>query len=322
MQGMFSSTSILHRAQNEAKPPPPSQDSRKRFHGAVEQRDREGAYGSTTQRSDGAAPLLSQTTTEHDLDLDNDIPELPEWVKKGWKYACQRSTPVNHPNRKFVDMLKEIRVTRDLIGDQIGIRAYSTAIATLSAYPYTLTSPREISALPGCSSRIAALFAEWKNNGDRDVEPVREANENARLRTLKLFFDIWGVGASTARDFYNRGWRDLDDIIEQGWNDISRVQQIGVKFHDEFQQKIPRSEVEQIREVVHQHAQRVCVEPEGVRTTIVGGYRRGKAKSGDADLMISHLHDARAIDIVDDIAESLHEEGWVRSRAHAEDTSR
>ncbi|KAL9049823.1 MAG: hypothetical protein Q9162_006997 [Coniocarpon cinnabarinum] len=315
----FESNKILQRAQNEQLPPQPSRIPRKRFHGAVESRDVDVAYSSTTQKrrlpghsgSSEVASLLPQSTTEHDLDLLNDIPESPEWVKRGYKLSCQRSTPVNHPNQKFVDMLKDIRVTRDLIGDEIGIRAYSTAIASISAYPYSLTSPREITALPGCSNRIAALFAEWKNNGERDVEAVREAKSDQRLQTLRTFFEIWGVGAATARDFYNKGWRDLDDVVEYGWNDISRVQQIGVKYYDELQQKIPRAEVEEIRDIVHRHAQRVCGGPDGVRTTIVGGYRRGKAESGDADIMVSHLDDARTIDVVDIIAESLYEERWI-----------
>ena len=313
------SDTILARARNEAEPITPSQVSRKRFHGALEQRDRESIYASTTQTihrfgmsvSDGVAPLLAQTTTEDDLDIKHDIPDPPDWVKKKYKYACQRSTPANKPNEKFVRLLKAIRITRELTGDEIGIRAYSTAIAALSAYPYTLTSPREITALPGCSDKIAAIFAEWKNNDERDVEAVREANSNPRLQVLKLFYGIWGVGAATAREFYNRGWRDLDDVVEYGWNIISRVQQIGVKFYDEFQEKILRVEVEEIRAVVHRHAQRVMGEPDGVRTTIVGGYRRGKAESGDVDLMVSHLDDGRTFETVDDIAESLFEEGWV-----------
>lgn len=312
-------TEILERARAEYKPPSPKQIPRKRFHGAVDSIDQGKAYSSSTQKirltghsvSDGVAPLLRQSTSEHDLDLVHDIPEPPEWVKKGYRYSCQRSTPVNNPNTKFISMLKAIRQARDLTADEIGVRAYSTAIAALGAYPYTLTSPREILALPGCSAKIAALFAEWKNNGGQDVAAVKEINEDERLQVLRLFFDIWGVGSKTAREFYDRGWRDLDDIVEFGWNDLSRIQQIGVKFYDEFKEKIPRAEVETIRDVVHEHVQRVCGRPYDVRTCIVGGYRRGKAESGDADIMVSHLDEARLIEVVDDIVASLHEEKWI-----------
>ena len=310
---------ILNRARAERQADPPKRVPQKRFHGAVDAVDQGRGYASTSQKprlleslaSEGLAPLLRRSTPEYDLDLSNDIPRPPEWVQRGYKYACQRSTPVNNPNPKFIDMLKSIRLTRTLTGDEIGVRAYSTAVASLSAYPHILTSPREILALPGCSAKIAALFAEWKNNGEQDVAAVRESKNDKRLQILRLFHEIWGVGHKTARDFYDRGWRDLDDIVEHGWTVLTRVQQIGVKFYEEFQVKIPRSEVEHIRDVVHEHVQRVCGRPEGVRTCVVGGYRRGKAESGDADIMVSHLDEARLLDAVDDIVASLHEDGWI-----------
>lgn len=318
--GVVTRTSeILSRARAEGHAFTPRKTPRKRIHGAVEAIDKDKAYSSTSQKprlpglsvADGVAPLLQQSTSEHDLDLRNDIPEPPEWVKKGHKYACQRSTPINNPNSAFTQILKTIRLTRDLTGDEIGVRAYSTAIATLSAYPYRLTSPREILALPGCSAKIAALFVEWKNNGEHDVAAVREVSEDGRLQVLRLFHNIWGVGPKTARGFYSRGWRDLDDIIENGWRTLTRVQQIGVKFYDEFLEKMPRSEVEHIRDVVHEHVQHVCGRPEGVRTCIVGGYRRGKEESGDADIMVSHLDEVRLLDAIDDIVASLHADKWI-----------
>ena len=312
-------TDVISRAKAEGRPPSPRFRPRKRFHGAVEQVDKGRIYSSTTQvprlpglsKSDGVAPLIAQSTTEHDIDLANDIPEPPEWVRKGYKYACQRSTPVNNPNRTFIDVLKKIRLARELTDDQIGVRAYSTAIASLGSYPYTLTSPREIVALPGCSARIAKLFVEWKNCGGGDIEAIIEIDNDPRLNVLRLFYEIWGVGPTTARDFCNRGWRDLDDVVEYGWNDLSRVQQIGVKFYEEFQTKIPREEVEQIASIVHEHVQRVCGDAEGVRTCIVGGYRRGKAESGDADIMVSHLDEARLLDMIDDLVDSLYQDDWI-----------
>lgn len=78
-------------------------------------------------------PKLShQTTSEHDIPL----PLIPEFLKT--TYSCQRPTPLNPPNAEFIEALKDIRTIRLLHGDQVGVRAYSTAIATMSAYPYVL----------------------------------------------------------------------------------------------------------------------------------------------------------------------------------------
>jgi DNA polymerase IV len=57
--------------------------------------------------------------------------------------------------------------------------------------------------LPGCGDRIAELWHHWKETGE-SVE-VREANADPKISVLKVFYNIWGVGAISARDFYQKG---------------------------------------------------------------------------------------------------------------------
>jgi len=253
--------------------------------------------------------LIHETTSEHDLGHSSDLPVPPSWVLQHSTYSCERSTPLITPNDAFIAQLLKIRLARTLTLDEIGVRAYSTAIASLQAYPYTLSDQREILRLPGCDNKIASLWVEWKNRSGT-IQAVLDLDADEQLQVLRVFWEIWGVGAHTARDFYNKGWRDLDDIVEFGWSDLSRVQQIGVKYYDEFQRKIPRAEVEFIGRKVHEHAQRVRA-PDGVRTCIVGGYRRGKKESGDVDVIVSHLTEDATVDLVTEIVKSLFDEGWI-----------
>ncbi|WQF89662.1 Putative BRCT domain, DNA-directed DNA polymerase X, DNA polymerase beta-like protein [Colletotrichum destructivum] len=240
--------------------------------------------------------LLRQTTSEHDSVLK--LPPIPSFL--GLTFACQRPTPVDPPNGIFVDELKKIRLNRKMVGDQIGVRAYSTSIATLSAYPYAIGTPQEVARLPGCGVKIAELWHEWKESG-RLCE-VDEAQADPRLSVIKTFYDIWGVGDITARDFYNRGWRDLDDVVEHGWHTLGRVQQIGVKYYDEFKLKIPRTEVESIADAILVHARNINP---GFELVIVGGYRRGKQGSGDVDVVISHRDESATMHFVDKLVVSL-----------------
>lgn len=82
--------------------------------------------------SSQAPALLHQTTSEHDLVL----PPIPEYLNT--TYSCQRPTPVDSPNASFIEQLRKVRTSRILQGDQIGVRAYSTSIATIAAYPHLL----------------------------------------------------------------------------------------------------------------------------------------------------------------------------------------
>lgn len=81
--------------------------------------------------------LLPHSTT--DENMVGNLPPVPEYLQT--PYSCQRPTFVHPPNEVFIEKLKEIRELRAMKGDDIGVRAYSSAIASLSAYPYKLQSP-------------------------------------------------------------------------------------------------------------------------------------------------------------------------------------
>ena len=61
----------------------------------------------------------------------------------------------------------------------------------------------EIERLPGCSTKISELYQEWQIDGATKETTV--AASDSKMSTLKLFYDIWGVGDATAREFYNKG---------------------------------------------------------------------------------------------------------------------
>jgi DNA polymerase IV len=174
------------------------------------------------------------------------------------------------------------------------------------AHCSTLTYFTEVSRLPGCGPKIAVLFQEWSQTGQ--IEENERATKDPQLIVLRLFYEIWGVGETTAREFYNKGWRDLDDIVEFGWNSLSRVQQIGVKYYDEFNSKIPRAEVERIGNTILLQANKMH---KGYQMVIVGGYRRGKQESGDVDVILSHPNLNATYQFIEKLIMSLEQDKFV-----------
>ncbi|MCJ1434940.1 hypothetical protein MMC27_004310 [Xylographa pallens] len=252
--------------------------------------------------------LLRETTSEHDEGASGALPEMPKWVKENKIYACERSTPLYTPNDKFVAQLETIKLERILTGDEIGVRAYSTSIASVRAYPYELTSTKEILSLPGCDHKIAHLFYEWETTGH--IQAVDDIQADPTLTALRIFYNIWGVGAKTAREFYyDRKRRELDDIIEFEWSTLTRVQQIGLKFYEEFELKIPRSEVEYIASVVTYHAKKVV--DDQIECVVVGGYRRGRRENGDVDIIVSHRDESATNHVINPIVAALETAGWI-----------
>ena len=265
----------------------------------------------TTSKKSTAAPphaSLTRETTMTEDGRDSQLLDMPFWVTEHKLYACERPTPPDSPNSGFLDQLRRIRLIRTLTLDEVGVRAYSTSIAAIAAFPRPFSRSAEVAALPGCNEKIARLFREFQAKGYLDV--VEESRTDPALSTIEEFYNVWGVGATTARKWYfDKGWRSLDDVIEQGWEGLLREQKLGLKFREEFAQLILRSEVEYIASIVLYHARKLV--DEGVECVIVGGYRRGKKESGDVDLMLSHRREDATAHLVGPLVDALETSGWV-----------
>lgn len=315
--------SILSRARAEASNP--SSPSAQKFNNQHARRRFIQPSISTPALTHPTKPpkLYRTTTSEFENHDSRSLPEPPQWVREHNKYSCKRSTPLKPVNEEFIRQLYKIKEARLLTLDEIGVRAYCTAIASISAYPHVLQSHEEVARLPGCENKIAALWSEWHGSAyvddERSLEVVKGLDADEDLKHLRLFFEIWGVGADTARKFwFTNKWKEIDDVVEFGWGTLSRVQQIGMKFYDEFQVKIPREEVEDISDTILRHA-RLCRgiqegqwgSDEDVVLVVVGGYRRGKEMCGDVDVILSHRDEERTRDLVIDVVASLESDGWI-----------
>ena len=193
---------ILARAKADPLPPP----SQRSFHGHRSQ----GSGGNPIHPSSQLVQLHHETTSEHEGR--SQLPPIPDYLHT--IYSCQRPTTLNCPNDDFLTQLRTIKKCRLLKGDEIGVRAYSAAIATIAAYPYTLTSSYEVTRLPNCGDKFATIWRDWKDRGI--TEEVEKFEKSEEMQSLNLFYGIHDVGDVTARKFYGYGWRDLDDVVEHG----------------------------------------------------------------------------------------------------------
>jgi DNA polymerase/3'-5' exonuclease PolX len=104
--------------------------------------------------------------------------------------------------------------------------------------------------------------------GKKTIEKIDEILRTGKLQKLENFKKdvalmtklemtrIWGVGIRRATELWNIGYRGVKDLRERGQDILTRVEKISVELFDELQERIPRSEVEEIGNFVIQHAQR------------------------------------------------------------------
>ena len=101
-----------------------------------------------------------------------------------------------------------------------------------------------------------------------------------------------------------QGLKTLDDLKEHG--NLNRQQQIGLKYYDEFLERMSRSEAEEIGNIVKQAAQ--DIDP-ALQCMICGSFRRGKSTCGDVDVLVSHPDGHSHQGVMSRLLENLKEDG-------------
>lgn len=291
--------SIMARAKTEDPPPPPA-----RRYGQYHQRSQISQSSTRNKLSQ----LIHENTEDHEAS--ENMPPIPESLKTRW--ACQRVTPMKCPNDDFIDQLKIIRHSRELESNEVhhdfSTKAYSAGIAVIQAYPYRIQSVAEILRLPGVGEKMASDWQEYHETGE--IQEVNEIQSNERMQALDQFWNIFQVADATARRFYDQyKYKNLDDLIEFGWDKLNRDQQIGLKYYDELNTPIPRSEVAETEKIILDAAN--GIHP-GFQICTVGGYRKGKELCGDMDFILSHPDEKATHNFIGHLLNVLNDDGWVR----------
>jgi len=136
--------------------------------------------------------------------------------------------------------------------------------------------------------------------GEKTALKIMEIIETGALRrvdaertedvvAVQLFQGIYGVGQSTAYAWYLAGCRTLEDIKHRkGGIELSQVQEIGLKYYDDINTRMPREEASEIFREIKTIA--LSLDPK-LFVEIMGSYRRGKSTCGDVDVMITRSPD-------------------------------
>ncbi|KAF7351119.1 DNA-directed DNA/RNA polymerase mu [Mycena sanguinolenta] len=174
---------------------------------------------------------------------------------------------------------------------------------------------------PSRSHQPSRQISEYVTNGK--IKESQTIAASSRFKSLSEFTTIYGIGAATARKLYDSfGLRTIEDLEnhyasheppplsnrfpneERQINTPAPALSIraALALRTDLNEKIPRAEVDLMHEIVMREVERLRP---GCMSTIVGGYRRGKAESKDVDIVITHPTLTSGSDQVTGIGEEL-----------------
>ncbi|KAK5870939.1 hypothetical protein PBY51_003845 [Eleginops maclovinus] len=195
----------------------------------------------------------------------------------------KRKAPQESPNEGITDFLVELANYEKNVNRAIHkYNAYRKAASTISKYTNKIRNGEEAKKLEGVGPKIAEKIDEFLQTGTlRKLEKIRNDDTSSSINFLTR---VTGIGPAAARKFFEEGVKTLEDLkkIE---HKLNHHQQVGLRYFEEFEKRIPRAEMEQMETFIIEELKKL--DPEYIGT-ICGSYRRGAASSGDIDILLTH----------------------------------
>ncbi|KAI5121470.1 hypothetical protein M0805_003927 [Coniferiporia weirii] len=241
------------------------------------------------KRDRDAKPMRKYKKYEQESDGDSPSPLTIAAQKHA--FTCdQKAVNVGPcPNQDIVDKLSELsELHKTKLGAEEHWRvfSYGKSIRAIRNYPTRIRSYEEAKTIKDVGEKTALKIKEIIETG----ELKRIEHENTEdVRVINMFSDIYDVGPSTAYRWYASGCRTLEDIRQRkGGITLSPAQEIGLRFYDDINTRIPREEVADIFSITKTIA--LEIDPR-LFIEIMGSYRRGRETCGDVDILMTRPTD-------------------------------
>ncbi|KDQ56029.1 hypothetical protein JAAARDRAFT_79538 [Jaapia argillacea MUCL 33604] len=203
-------------------------------------------------------------------------------------FACDtkggqpKETCVNQDIIEKLEQLMELHRAKPSDHDRWRVFSYGKTIHALRTHPTRIKSFSEARSIRGVGEKTAMKIMEILETGELRRIDYENTDD---VKATHIFQGIYGVGQHTAFMWYASGCRTLEDVkARKGGIKVSPTQEIGIKFYDDINSRMPRSEADEIYNMIKPIA--LQLDPK-LFVEIMGSFRRGKADCGDIDILIT-----------------------------------
>jgi DNA polymerase beta len=176
------------------------------------------------------------------------------------------------------------------------------AIEIIEDYPSKIKSGYEAKQVNGIGKGIADRIDEILKTGSlKELTEKKFATDyTEKVREL---CGVTGIGEVRARELINKyDLQGVDDLINR-WkageirvakNELTHHMEVGLRWYHDIKQKIPRDEMDTYSEILLEKGKLL---DKRLKIQVCGSYRRGKAFSGDIDVLMTHPDLVTAADV-------------------------
>ena len=165
----------------------------------------------------------------------------------------------------------------------------------------------DLNGVKGIGVKIGEKIEELITTGK--VQAVENANKDEHNDIITSLMTIHGIGPSKAKVLVEEhNIRSIDDL-KNNMELLNDKQKIGLMYVHDFQQRIPRKEMDVHSELLRRSILSVDKDFE---FQITGSYRRMAQTSGDIDILITHKNDPSNVEeLFKSVIDNLKKEGYI-----------
>jgi DNA polymerase/3'-5' exonuclease PolX len=159
------------------------------------------------------------------------------------------------------------------------IRSYNNVIKQLKTIP-VIRSAADLSTLtkvgPGIQKKIDEVLATGT------LAAADTIKSSDKVGVYKMLMNCYGIGVAKAKTLAATGIKTVADLRAAALADpklLTAAQRIGLTHYEEFLERISREEM-----LAHEAFLKSAIT--GIKTDIVGSFRRGAVSSGDIDMLL------------------------------------
>lgn len=201
---------------------------------------------------------------------------------------------------RFGELIKQIKAEQlnaQLEGDQgevtvQGFRLKSTmkAFNALRMLDFEVKDSKDLKGIPGIGKGTMQRVQEILDTGTlAELKHKYTKEKQSKITSIQELEEVIGIGPVLAKKLVvDHGITSVDKLkaaIKSGKYQANDKIKLGLKYVGVVEGKIPRKEVTKIKSYLQKMVAKV--DP-GLQMIICGSYRRGKATSGDIDVLLYH----------------------------------
>jgi DNA polymerase lambda len=235
---------------------------------------------------------INMVTEKEITSLDNEDLQINTQCDKQELYSYNLNTylqskPKGRLNELIIDKLEMVLDYYVEQNDRIRVPCYRNSINKIKSIEQDITSFEQIKKLVHLGKQTIQKVKEIIFTGGLKRTEFLRSDE--KYKVIKVFEGVYGIGQKLADRLYSKGLRTIDDL-RKNTNMLNKIQKVGLKYYDEMNTRIPRSECDEILCIIKTELYNILPE-EIIHIELCGSYRRGKESCGDIDVLITRKDD-------------------------------